>query len=129
MLKNWCLWTVVLEKTPESPLGSKEIKLINLKRNQPWIFTERTDANSLLIEKVSDAVKNWGQKEKRASEDEMAGWYHQCNGHALGKLQEWVRDREASGCYNTWGHKEFNITGWLNNNSKRHGKFCDSWDG
>ena len=49
---------MVLEKTPESPLGSKEIKLINLKRNQPWIFTERTDANSLLIEKVSDAVKN-----------------------------------------------------------------------
>ena len=89
MPKNWWLWTVVVEKTPESLLGSKEIKSINLKRNQSWIFTGRTDTeteapvfwssdvNSLLIKKVSDAVKNWRQKEKRASEDEMAGWHHQ----------------------------------------------------
>ena len=107
MPKNWWLWTVVVEKTPESLLGSKEIKSINLKRNQSWIFTGRTDTeieapvfwssdvNSLLIKKVSDAVKNWRQKEKRASDDEMAGWHHQRNRHALGKLQERVRDREA----------------------------------
>ena len=82
--KKWCLWTVVLEKTLESPSDSKGIKLVNLKRNQPWIFSRRTDAeaetpvilssdvNCWLTEKVPDAGKDWGQKEKRASE-EMAG--------------------------------------------------------
>ena len=74
--KNWCLQTVVLEKTPESPLDSKEIKPVNLKGDQSWIFTERTDAeaetpvfwpsdaNRWLIGKVPDAEKDWGQKEK-----------------------------------------------------------------
>ena len=84
--KNWCLWSVVLEKTLESPLDSKEIKLVNLKGNQPWILIGRTDAeapifwspdvNSQLIGKNSDAGKDWKQK-KRASEAEMAGWHHQ----------------------------------------------------
>ena len=77
--KNWCLRTVVLEKTPESPLDSKEVKPVNLKWNQPWILAGRTDAETLvfwspdtkswLIGKVSDAGKDWGQKDKRASED------------------------------------------------------------
>ena len=79
--KNWYLWTVVLEETPENPLDSKEIKLVNLKRNQPWIFIGRTDAeaetpvfwssdgNNWLIGKVPDAWKDLGQKQKRASED------------------------------------------------------------
>ena len=83
--KNWCLWTVVLENTPEIPLDSKDIKPVNLKGDQLWIFTRRTDAeaetpvfwssdvNSWLTGKVPDAGKDWGQKEKRASEDEMAG--------------------------------------------------------
>ena len=83
--KNWCLQIAVLEKTPESPLDSKEIKPVNLKGNQPWILFGRTDAeaeaplfwspnaNSQLIGKVPNAVKDSGQKEKRASEDEMAG--------------------------------------------------------
>ena len=100
-------WTVVLEKTPESPLDSKEIKPVNPKGNQSWIFIGRNDAdvetpafwssdvNSWLIGKVPDAGKDWGQKEKRASEDEMAGWHHWCNGHELEKLWEMVRDREA----------------------------------
>ena len=81
--KNWCLHTVVLEKTPESPLDSKEIKPVNLKGDQPWTFTRRTDADALvfgssdanrlkLIGKVPDAGKDKGQEEKRASEDEMA---------------------------------------------------------
>ena len=86
--ENWCLRTVVLEKTPESPLNSKEIKPGNLKGDQPWIFTERTDAeaealvfcssdvNRQLIGKVPDAGKDWGQKEKRESEDERAGRHH-----------------------------------------------------
>ena len=95
--KNWCLQIAVLEKTPESPLNSKEINLVNLKGIQPWILVGRTDAevetpafwssnvNSWLIVKVPDAGKDWGQTEKRASEDEMVGWYHQCNGHEFGQ--------------------------------------------
>ena len=95
MPKNRCLQTVVLEKTPESPLYSKEIIPVNLKGNQPWILVGRTDAeaeapvfwspdvNSQLIGKVPNSGKDWGQKEKRASEDEMAGWHQQCNGHEL----------------------------------------------
>ena len=94
--KAECLWTVVLEKTPESPLDSKEIKLVNLKGNQPWILIEKTntevetpvfwlsDANSWLTGKVPDAGKDWGQKEKEGSEDEMAEWHHWGNGHKLG---------------------------------------------
>ena len=100
--KNWIFPTVLLEKTPESPLKSpKEIKPVNLQGNQSWIFTGRTDAeapvfwssdaNRWLIGKVPDAGKDWGQKEKRASEDEMAGWHHQCK-HELGKT---LRDGEV----------------------------------
>ena len=93
--KNWCLQTVLLEKTLESPLDSKEIKPLNLKGNQPWILTGRTnaeakapvfwlsDVNSGLVGKVPDARKDWGQKEKRVSEDEKARWHHRCNGHEL----------------------------------------------
>ena len=83
VLKNWYFWTVVLEKTLESSLDSKEIKLINHKGNQPWIFIERTnaeaeapilwppDAKSRLIGKDPDAEEDWKQKEKAAAEDEM----------------------------------------------------------
>ena len=85
------------EKTPESPLDSKEIKLVNPKGNQPWIFIGRTDAEveapvfcspdakGWLIGKVPDAGKDWGQKEKRVSEDEMAGGHLQYNEHELGQ--------------------------------------------
>ena len=95
--KNWCLWTAVLGKTPESPLDSKEIKPVNLKGDQPWIFTGLTDAeaeapvfwvsdaNRWLTGKVPDAGKDWGQKEKRASEDEVARWHHWCNEYELGQ--------------------------------------------
>ena len=84
MPKNWCLWTVVLEKTPESPLNFKEIKPVNLNGDQPWIFTRRTDAeaeapvfwssdvNRWFIGKVPDVGKDWRQKENWAVEDEMA---------------------------------------------------------
>ena len=89
--------TVVLEKTPESPLDSKEIKPVNLTGNQPWILIRKTnaedeaavfcspDANSRLTGNIPDTGKDWGQKEKRASEDEVAGWHHRCNGHELGQ--------------------------------------------
>ena len=90
--KTWWLQTVILEKSPESPLDSKDIKPVNHKGNQPWILIGRTDAeakalvfwsplNSWLIGKVLDAGKDWGQKEKKASEDEMAGWHNRCNRH------------------------------------------------
>ena len=92
-LKNWCFWTVVLEKTLESPLDYEEIKLINPKGNQPWIFIGRTsaeaeapklwphDAKSQFIGKDPDAGKDSGQEEKERTEDEMVGWRHRLNGH------------------------------------------------
>ena len=88
--KNWCFWTVVLKK---SPLDCKEIQQVNPKGNQSWIFIERTDAEaetpilwppdvkSWLIGKDPNAGKDWGQKEKGATEDEMAGWHHWLDGH------------------------------------------------
>ena len=126
--KNWCLQTVVLEKTPESPLENKEIKPINLKGDQPWIFTGRTeveaeapvfqssDENRWLIGKDHDARTHRGQKGKRASEDEMAGWHHWHNEHELGQT---LRDGEGQGgldCSSPWGHKALDITEWLHNN-------------
>ena len=121
---DWRLQTVMLEKTPESPLDSK-IKPINFKGTQPWILIEKTDpepetavfwssdVNRGLIGKVLDAGKDWGQK-KRESEDEMAWWHYQCNGHEFGQALE---DGEGQGgvefC-SLWSHRELDTTGWLN---------------
>ena len=91
--KNWCFWTVVLEKTLEIPLDCKEIQPVHPKGNQSWVFIGRTDAEaetpilwpphakSWLIEKDSDSGRDWGQEEKGKTEDEMAGWHHRLNGH------------------------------------------------
>ena len=89
-LKNWCFWTVVLEKTLESPLNWKEIQLVYPKRNQSWLFMGRTeaeapilwppDAKKWLNGKEPDARKDWRQGEKGTTEDEMIGWQHQLNG-------------------------------------------------
>ena len=99
VLKNWCFWTVVLEKTLESPLDCKEIKPVNRKGNRPWIFIGRTDveaetpilwppdAKSQLIGKDPDAEKDWGQEEKGMMEDEMVGWHHWLNGHDFEQTQ------------------------------------------
>ena len=93
VLKNWCFWTVVLEKTFESPLDSKEIKPVNPKEKQSWIFIGRTDAeaeapilwlpdaNSQLIRKDPNAGKDWGQEEKGVTEDKIVGWHHWLNEH------------------------------------------------
>ena len=93
MLKNWCFWTVVLEKTLESPLNCKEIKSVNSKGNQSWIFIARTDAEAetpilsppdvknWLIWKYPDAGKDWRQEEKGTTKDEMVGGHHRLNGH------------------------------------------------
>ena len=92
--QNWCFWTVVLEKTLESPLDCKEIQPVHRKRDQSWVFTGRTDAETLilwppdakswLIGKDPDAGKHWRQEEKGMTEDEMVGWHHQLNGHESG---------------------------------------------
>ena len=105
--KNWCLRTVVLKKILDSPLDCKEIKPVNPKEKQPWIFIGRTDAEaetpilwlpdvkSQLTGKDPDAGKDGRQKEKGMTEDEMAGWHHRLNGMSLRKLREVVKDREA----------------------------------
>ena len=104
--KNWCFWTVVLEKTPESPLDSKEIKSVHPKGNQPWLFIERTDAEleapilwphdvkSWLIGKDPGAGKNRGQEEKGTTEDEMVGWHHRLNGP---EFEQALADCEVQG--------------------------------
>ena len=93
VLKNWCFWTVLLEKTFESPMDCKEIKPVNPKGNQSWIFIGRTDdeteapmlwppdPKNWLIGKDPDVWKDWRQEEKGMTEDEMVGWHHQLNGH------------------------------------------------
>ena len=104
---NWCFWTVVLEKTLESPLDCKEIQPVHSEGDQPWDFFGRTDAKaetpvlwpphvkSWLNGKDSDAGRDWGQEEKGTTEDEMAGWHHRLKDVSLSGLWESVMDREA----------------------------------
>ena len=114
-LKNWCFQTVVLEKTPESPLGSKEIRLVNPKKNWPWIFIARTDdeakapnlwppvAKSWLIGKDPVAGIDWEQEEKWVTENEMTAWHHWLNGY---EFEQTPGDREGQGCLtrcSQWG--------------------------
>ena len=126
VLKNWCFWTVVLEKTLESPLDCKEIQPVNPKGSQSWIFLGRTDveaetpilwppdAKSWLIWKDPDAGKDWRQEEKRMTEDEMAGWHHWLSGHGFGWTPG-VGDGQGGLAYcSSWGRKESDTTEWLN---------------
>ena len=125
-LKNWCFWTVVLEKTLESPLDCKEIKSVSPKGNQPWKFIGRTnaeaeaprlwppDAKSRLIGKDPDSGKDWGQEEKGVAEDEMVGWHHWLNAY---EFEQTLGDSGGQGslaCCSPWGHKELDTTEWLN---------------
>ena len=126
--KNWCFWTVVLEKTLESPSDSKEIKSVNPKGNQSWIFLGRTDAetealilwppdaNSQLIRKDPDAGKDWRQEEKGTAEDVMVGWHFWFNGHEFEQAPGDDERQQSLGCYRLWGHKKLDTTEWLNNN-------------
>ena len=105
--KNWCFWTVVLEKTLESPLDLKEIQPVHPKGNQSWIFIGRTDAKAetpvlwpldvkiWLIRKDPDPGIDWGQKEKEMTDDEMVGWHHWLNGHEFEQTLGDSEDREA----------------------------------
>ena len=117
--KNWCFQTVVLKKTLESPLDSKEIKPINPKGNKPWIFIGRTDAEAeaailwpsdaknWLTGKDHDAGKYWRQEEKGWQRmQQMDGWHHQLSGH---ESEQTLGDSEGQGslvCCSSWGHKE-----------------------
>ena len=123
--KNWCFWTVVLEKTLEDPLDCKEIQPVHSKGDQSWDFFGRNDAKaetpstlttsvkSWLIGKDSDAGRDWGQ-EKGMTEDEMAGWHHQLDGREF----EWTlgvgNGQGGLVRYNSWGRKELDTTEWLN---------------
>ena len=121
----WC-WRRLL-----SQLDGEEIKPVNPKGKQPWIFIGRIDAEALVLwpcdvkswltGKDPDAGKDyrdWGQEEKGATEDEMVGWLHQLNGHKFEQSsRRWWRTRSLV-CCSPWGHKESDTTEWLNNNNK-----------
>ena len=122
VLKNWCFWTVVLEKTLVNPLDCKEIQPVHPKGNQSWIFIGRTDApiiwppdvKNWVTWKDPDAGKDWRWEEKGTTEDEMAGRHHQ-----LGGLEfEWalgVGDGQGGlACFRPWFQKELDMTEWLN---------------
>ena len=125
--KNWCFWTVVLEKTLESPLDCK-IKPVSPKGNKSWMFNGRTDAEdeapilwppdmkNWLIWKDPDAGKDWGQEEKGTTEDEMVGWHHWLDGHEFEQAPGFG-DGPCQGslaCCSSWGHKESDVTEQLN---------------
>ena len=125
-LKNWWFWTVVLEKTLESPLDCKEIQPVHPKGNQPWIFIGRTDAEAetpilwppdgenWLIWKDPDAGKDWGQEEKGTIEDEMVGCHYRLNGHGFGWTPGVGDGQGGPACCSSWGHKESDMTERLN---------------
>ena len=118
VLKNWCFWIVVLEKTLESPLDCKAIQPVHPKGDQSWVFIGRTNAEaetpvlwphhakSWLIGKDSDAGRDWGQEEKVTTEDEMAGWHHQLNGREFRWTPGVVDGQGGLACCDSWGHKE-----------------------
>ena len=122
--KNWCFQTVVLEKTLESPLDSKEINPVNPNGNQPWIFIGRTDAEAPILGppdaknwltgKDPDAGKEWRQEEKGMTEDEMVGWHHRLNGHGF---EQAPGDGDGQGglvCCSPWGCKKSETNEQLN---------------
>ena len=129
VLKNWC-FRIVLEKTLESPLDNKEIKLVNPKGNQSWIFIGKTDAEAetpilwtpdaknWLLGKDPDAGKDWRQEEKGMTEDEMVGWHHWLDGHEFEQALGVGDGQGGLECCSPWDCTESDITEqqnwWLN---------------
>ena len=124
-------WTIMLEKTLESLLDCKEIKPVNPKGNQHWIFIGRTDAEaeapvlgppdakSWLTGKDHDAGKDWGQQEKGTTEDEMVGWHHLLNGHKFEQAPGASERQGSLMCCSPWGRKQLDMTKWLNNKDEK----------
>ena len=124
--KNWCFWTVMLEKVLESPLDCKEINPVNRKGSQSWIVIERTDAEAetlilwppdgknWLMGKDPDAGNDWRQEEKRTTEDEMVGWHHRLDGHECEQALGVGDGQGGLVCCSPWDDKESNMTEQLN---------------
>ena len=134
--KNQCFWIVVLQKSLESLLDRREIKPVNPKGNQPWIFTGRTDseaedlvlwlldAKSRLIGKDPDAGKDWGQEEKGATEDEMVGWHHWLSGH---EFEQTLGDSEGQGSLEAAVHEVAKSWTQLSNWTTTKIKYLVTW--
>ena len=128
-LKSWCFWTMVLEKTLESPLDCKEIQPVNPKGNKPWILTGKTEAEAevpilwvpdtknQLIGKDPDSGKDRRQEEKGMTEDETVGWHHWLNGYEFEQAPGVGEGQGRLACCSPWGCKESDMTEWLNNNN------------
>ena len=123
--KNWCFWTVVLEKTLESPLNCKDIKPVNSKENQSWMFIGRTDAETEAPILWPPDVKNWltgkdldvgkdRRLEKGTTEDEMVGRHHWLNGREFEQALRVGDGQRILACCSPWGYKELDTTQWLN---------------
>ena len=118
--KNWCFWSVVLEKTPETPLDCKEIKPVNPKENQSWLFIRKTDAEAetpilwppygknQLIGKDFDAGKDWRREEKGTTEDETVGW-HRLHGHEFEQAPGGGEGQGSRVCCSSWGCEELDM--------------------
>ena len=132
-VQNWCFSTVVLEKTLESSLDSKEIKPVNPKGNHSWIFIGRTDAEaeapviwppdvrSQFFRKDPDAGKDWRQEEEGMTEDETVGWHHWLNGHEFEQALGDGEGQGSLGCCSPRGCKESDMTEQLKNKSNAQG--------
>ena len=137
-LKNWCFWTVVLEKTLESPLDCKEIQAVHPKGNQSWMFIGRTDAEAETpiiwlpyakswLGNDPDAGRDWGQGEKGMTEDEMAGWHHWLDGYEFGWTLRIGKGQGGLACCDSWCAKSQT---WLTDWTKlrhRHSSFLRKW--
>ena len=126
MLKNWCFWNVVLEKSLESPLDCKEIQPVHPKGDQSRIFIGRTDAEvetpipwppdakNWLLGKDPDAREDWRQEDKGTIEDVMVGWHHRLNGHEFEQTPGIGDGQESLSCCSPWDCNESDTTEWLN---------------
>ena len=124
--ENWCFWTMMLEKTLESPLDCKEIQPGHPKGNQSWIFIGRTDAEAEILilwppvgknwHLGKDPVvgKDWRQEEKGTTEDEMVGWHHWLHGYEFEQAPGIGNAQGSLVCYSPWGSIEMDMTEWLN---------------
>ena len=136
--KNWCFWTVVLEKTLESPLDCKEIQPVHPKGDQSWVFTGRTDVEAETLVLWPPDAKSWligkdpdlewlGKDSKGTIEDEMAGWHHQLDGHGFGWTLGAGDGQGGLACCGSGGHKESDmLSDWTELNFNHYNDLCDN---